>query len=269
MKQQTAALIVLILMVCTAFACHEYYSSVYLPREKIDKSADKQSELFDKIRPDIDLVLKESDDPSDISAPDESTLSSEEKSVPDLLASCCDFNNDTAAWIYIPGTNIDYPVMQTDNNDFYLHNGADRQYNYELGCPFLDYRCNKDFSGLNSIVYGHHMEKQLMFADVVKYEDEAFMTDHQTGYLVLDTGVHTVRFFAYVKTSSTSALYHVSIITKKDRSDYLDLLFLSAKYTQGLTIDKLKANDDLHLLLLSTCTFESDEARGILVGVIE
>ena len=268
MKRLIAALIVLILMISMVFICYEYYLSIYLPGNKIDESAGKQSELIDKIRPDIDYLSKESDDIVGILTADKHTLSNEDESMRDLLAPCRSINNDVAAWIYIPGTNIDYPIMQTDNNDFYLHNGADGQYNYELGCPFLDYRCNRDFSGFNSIVYGHHMENQLMFADIVKYEDEAFMTDHQTGYLVIGTGVHTVRLFSYIKASSTSALYHTSII-KKDRADYLDLIFLSAEYTQDMTIDKLKSNDDVHLILLSTCTFEYNEARGILVGVIE
>ena len=58
-------------------------------------------------------------------------------------------------------------------------------------------------------------------------------------------------------------------MTPSDRSDYIDYLFTFAKHKDDTDLKALKENDDLHLLVLSTCTFEFDEARGVLVGIIE
>ena len=75
---------------------------------------------------------------------------------------------DSIGWIYIPDTHINYPVMQSEDNDFYLHHASDGSYLY-AGSIFLDYRCNADFSSISNILYGHNMSNRSMFADVINF----------------------------------------------------------------------------------------------------
>ena len=72
-------------------------------------------------------------------------------------------HSDSVAWLYIPGTNIDYPVMQSGDNDYYTRRAADGSYLY-AGSLFMDYRCSSDFSDFNSVIYGHNMGNGTMFA---------------------------------------------------------------------------------------------------------
>ena len=133
-----------VLIALIGYCAYRYYNSEILPDQQLDDANQKQQEIIDDMKPSIRTgdKLDNTENP---------------------LTSCEDVNDDTVGWIYIPDTNIDLPIVQGEDNDFYLHNGINGQYNYELGCPFLDYRCEGDFSGFNSIVYGHHMTKRRMF----------------------------------------------------------------------------------------------------------
>ena len=269
MKHRLIVIPVLLLALLGLFFAYQYYLSVYLPRNNIEQAFNNESKLYERMKPEIDFGAKDTIDSINELKEEKQLDSKQIKAEDSLLAPCSEVNDDAAAWIYIPDTNIDFPVMHTDDNDFYLHNGADGKYNYELGCPFLDFRCEEDFSGFNSIVYGHHMTEQRMFAYIALFSEEPFMLSHEVGYLVLPDQVHTVDFIAYLNVPSTSAAYHTVFLTMQEKEDYLGYIFSFAKYTHGMTIDDLKEKNDLHLLLLSTCTYEYDNARGILVGVID
>lgn len=86
-------------------------------------------------------------------------------------------HSDSVAWLYIPDTNIDYPIMQSGDNDYYAHRATDGSYLY-AGSLFMDYRCSSDFSDFNSVIYGHNMGNGTMFADIPNYENEEFFMNH-------------------------------------------------------------------------------------------
>lgn len=82
-------------------------------------------------------------------------------------------NSDFVGWLSIPGTNIDYPVMQTvDKPNFYLKRGFDKQYS-DYGVPYVQENCDLARSD-NCVIYSHHMNNGTMFADLCKYENEDF-----------------------------------------------------------------------------------------------
>ena len=178
-----------------------------------------------------------------------------------------EINPDTVGWLTIPDTTVDYPIVQAGDNQFYLKTGYDRQYSY-VGCPFLDSRCAEGFEGFNAIVYGHHIKHE-MFGDIAKFSDIDYMRERPSGTLLTEDGQHNVQFFAYLTVPSTSKVYDTGIVNKTDRDGYIDSLFDLASYTVGQTAESLKRRDDLRLLLLSTCTYEFENARGVLVGVIQ
>ena len=247
-RKITTAAVLLVFAITGAFCGYRYYTDNILPDKQLDEAFEEQQDIIDRIKP-LQVVSKGSDNTEN------------------LLTSCEDVNDDTVGWIYIPDTNIDLPVVQGKDNDFYLHNGVNGQYNYDLGCPFLDYRCTRDFSGFNSIVYGHHITNRRMFADISLFADADFMQQHPEGSLTLKDGVHRVRFFAYLNTYSTAPAYRAVFAVPQDKNDYISYIFDEAKHTQNIKKEDL--GEDPHLLLLSTCTYEFDDARGILVGIID
>ena len=246
-----------------AYCGWRYYTDAYLPNRQITDADRHQRELFARIRPHTENITQTDAD----STPDVEIQAEED--LHDPLAELRAENADTVGWLTIEGTNIDYPIVQAEDNGFYLQRGFDKQENYGLGCPFLDSRCKSLFSGLNSIVYAHHIKgNAAMFADIAKYKDSNFMEKYPTGTLLTADGVHDVRFFAYMTIPSTAPEY--SIVTEeKERDGYIDSIYKDASYTAQISCTELKDKDDPHLLLLSTCTYEYWEARGVLVGVIE
>lgn len=76
-------------------------------------------------------------------------------------------NSDTVAWINVNNTNINYPIVQTSDNDFYLDHSYDKSYN-EAGWVFLDYRNDSSFSDKNTIIYAHSRLDKTMFGSLSK-----------------------------------------------------------------------------------------------------
>ena len=103
-----------------------------------------------------------------------------------------------------------------------------------------------------------------MFADIALFKDSAFMEANPVGYLTQHDGVHTVSFFAYLNVPDDSMIYRVTDF--EEREEYFDILYSSADYA---VIDRKEINETDRLLLLSTCTYEYKDARGVLIGIIE
>ena len=78
-------------------------------------------------------------------------------------------NTDTVGWVKVPNTNIDYPVVQFSNNDYYLNHDFDKKYNYR-GAIFMDYRNNPTEFDANTIIYGHNCYDKTMFSELDQYE---------------------------------------------------------------------------------------------------
>lgn len=160
------------------------------------------------------------------------------------------------AWLYIPETNINHPVMCSGDNEFYLHRAYDGSYLY-AGSVFLDGRCSPDFSGTVSILYGHHMNNGSMFADVEKFMDAAFFGYHPYGWLFAMDTTYCVEFFSAARIDHTDAVYEPAL----DMESRLTLL--RQKSTQFREIS-VAEND--RLLTLSTCSTAGEDLRVIVTG---
>ena len=89
-------------------------------------------------------------------------------------------NPDTAGWISIPGTDINYPVVQReDDNDYYLNHSFEGEADSN-GTLFVDYRCDIVNEHSNTIIYGHNMNSGLMFGNLDKYLDQDYFNTHRT-----------------------------------------------------------------------------------------
>lgn len=93
-------------------------------------------------------------------------------------------NEDIVAWIQIPGIDVDYPVVQGEDNEYYLHHTFRKEVN-KAGSIFLDYRNRADFTEQRVIIYGHNMKDGSMFSNLKKYQDNAFRKESGTAYLYL------------------------------------------------------------------------------------
>ena len=167
-------------------------------------------------------------------------------------------HSDSVAWLYIPDTNINYPVMQSGDNEYYAHRAADGSYLY-AGSLFMDYRCSSDFSDFNSVIYGHNMGNGTMFADIPNYENEEYFMNHSYGWLTTENDVRLIDFFAVARTSDTSGLY----LAAPNFNEWDNQLRNCASIYKEVEVPESD-----HLLMLSTCTSAEGNSRTILVGKI-
>lgn len=166
--------------------------------------------------------------------------------------------SDAVGWLYISDTNINYPIMQSGDNDYYAHRATDGSYLY-AGSLFMDYRCSSDFTDFNSVIYGHNMGNGTMFADIPHYENEEYFMNHSYGWLTTEDEVRLIDFFAVARTVDTSGLY----LANPNFQEWDLQLRNSASIYKEIEV----AEND-HLITLSTCTSAEGNSRTILVGKI-
>lgn len=159
-------------------------------------------------------------------------------------------NSDTVAYLKVNGTNINYPVVQSNDNEYYLKHSFDKSYN-EAGWIFLDYRNNIEKLNKNNIIYGHNMLNSTMFSELTKMIDKNFFYDNNNTYINLTTENKSTLwkiFSVYVTNPDT---YYMSIeFSSKSEYEYF-LNNLKNKSIHNFN-ENLNSNDKI--LTLSTCT---------------
>ena len=109
-------------------------------------------------------------------------------------------NPDIVAWVYVPGTAINYPVVRGEDNEYYLTHDFDGDQGWlaNYGAIFMDYRNNPNWSDNAYFIYGHHMNDGSMFADVAGLRDQEFFDRCRTVYLLSPTANFTLRTYALI-----------------------------------------------------------------------
>lgn len=165
---------------------------------------------------------------------------------------------DAVAWIELEDMDISYPVMHTDNNEFYLKHAADGTAGIS-GSIFMD-SANKTPDEPHVLLYGHNMQDGSMFGDLLKYRDEAFY-HNGTGSFVLYTPEHTWRYriFSVQITDGNNECYTVGFSHDATFGAFLKQLTDNAMYQTGVNV-----SSDEKVITLSTCADASGETRMIV-----
>ena len=150
------------------------------------------------------------------------------------LAPLFEKNAECIGWIYIEGTNVNYPVMHTpDNPQKYLRKNFDGEYS-QSGVPFLDARCSVD--GGTAIIYGHNMKNGTQFSDLKKYLDADFRNSHLTIEFQTEVGIRHYTVVDVIKTDIYDEIYNQ--IKSEDNTLILSTCYGSAKSGRLLIIAK-------------------------------
>ena len=169
-------------------------------------------------------------------------------------------NGQVVGWIYSPGTVINYPVAQAEDNDYYLYNFIDGTYT-GTGTPFVDFMCPGDFSGQNTVIYGHHMNDGSMFASLSNYRSAEYYEEHPVLYLNTPAQNYRIEVFAGYVTDAESDSY---ILSFSDDGDFLRYLESMKSQSDFYSPVELSAED--HIVTLSTCSYEYFDARYVVQG---
>ena len=170
-------------------------------------------------------------------------------------------NPDIVAWIYCPDTVINYPVVQAQDNEYYLRRLVDGRTN-SAGSLFLDYRNASDFSDLHSVIYGHNMKNGTMFGSLTNYYEQEHYDRHPVMYLLTPEKDYKVELYVGYVDAGDADIYTYPMTREK----MAEVLNASMRKTHFRSQAKLTEKD--RFLTLSTCAYEYDDARYILVGVL-
>lgn len=169
-------------------------------------------------------------------------------------------NPDIAAWIYYEGTNVNYPIVQGKDNDYYLHITFEGTWAI-AGTLFVDAITKEPFEQFNTIVYGHHMQDGSMFGDFGKLKDKKYCDEHPQFELITPDEKYHLRICAFLNQPSDSEIYTTNIRSEEGKQEYIDLVNKLAEYTT----DEEMSTDD-KLVVLSTCAYEYQNARYMVIG---
>ena len=167
-------------------------------------------------------------------------------------------NNDAIAWIKIDGTNVNYPIVQCNNNETYLKTDISGKYS-KGGCIFVDCEIEKPFKTLNTIIYGHNLNDGAMFNNLKKYADEEFAKSHRNIKIYLpeyDVGI-TYEIFAFCKVHEDNVdFYKINVDNLEDYYHEIE------NYNQI----NIAENQDFTkpLIMLSTCTNVNKTERYVV-----
>lgn len=169
-------------------------------------------------------------------------------------------NPEVIGWVQVYGTKIDYPIAQSTDNDKYLNTDAKGDFSLS-GCPFLDAANASDFSDANSIIYGHHMEKHLMFGDLERFKKHKVFKTHKYGDLYFGGKHHGLEIFAFIEGDAYDTTIYNTEISHEQITNYYSHLLSVSKYTRPLVIDPSS-----HVVLLSTCASGLTNKRYIIAA---
>ena len=237
-----------------------YYIKYYSDAKKVQEQSDEFSELkdakFADVLKNVEPVVKKEYDETVV--------------IPDILdeyKALFNKNKSLIGWIEIADTIIDYPVMQTKDNEYYLKHDFNQK-NDANGCIFLDCNCDVILGNDNWILYGHHMKNGKMFSSLIKYADMDYYEKHK--YIRFDTiyekGTYEVMY------AFRSRIYNTNEITFKyyqfidaNSSEEFDS-YMEEMEKMSLIDTGVSATYGDKLLTLSTCDYQEENGRFVVVA---
>lgn len=211
-----------------------------------------------------EAVVQQADaETADRDDPGEKKDTAEEVRIPEQIdfGSLQQISTDAKAWIFSPGTRINYVIAQAQDNDYYLHRLLDGT-EAKAGTLFVDY-CNQgDFSDWNTIVYGHHMKNGSMFASLMNYQSQSYYMEHPVMYLYLPEHRYRLELIAGYTTGTEDPIYTIPQ-TPAEKQQLAETAMKKSDFRAETAVEEKD-----RLVTLSTCSYSYDDARYVVIAKI-
>ena len=249
----------LTLLFLIAVLCLGYFSYYCYDAWKVDRESERLARL------------KENTVVNGMYADQEIEISNgEEKKILKILdqyKSLYNSNKTLIGWLNIADTIIDYPVMQTEDDEYYLNHNIQLEEDRN-GALFLDSHCDITNPGTNYIVYGHNMKSGKMFGSLDKYADQSFYEKHKEIRFdtIYEEGIYEVMYVfrsrVYQQDEIVFKYYQFyDANSEEEFQSYMKEMEALSLYDTGV-----KAEYGDHLLTLSTCDYEEKDGRFVVVA---
>lgn len=178
------------------------------------------------------------------------------------FAALREVNSDVVGWIMIPDTRISYPLVQGEDNQYYL-NHTWKKWSSVVGAIFLECGNSRDLSNFNTIVYGHRMNDGSMFASLKNYRRQSYWQAHPRVYITDDSGSRTYEIFAAYEAGTEENTYQLQFSDTQARQDFIDDALARSVLHTGVTPRPYD-----RILTLSTCTGSGHATRWVVQAVL-
>lgn len=171
-------------------------------------------------------------------------------------------NADVVGWIAIPGTTLSYPLMQGEDNQYYLSHSWKREA-AGGGSVFLESTNNRDLIDLHTIAYAHRMRNDTMFGTLKYYKNLDFWQEHPRVYIVLNDIIYRYDIFSAQEANVKGIVYRLDIEENQLEEEFLQYCVENSVIDTGL----IPETSD-RILTLSTCTGNGHANRWVVHGVL-
>ena len=264
MNKMTVFFIILILSAAGSIAVGQMLFSAICEYRSGKKIFDEISEIAYASSDTETHEIMDSDNAETVITPE-----AEENTRPEVMQSTpIDFDRLSAifpeikGWIRLAGTRVDYPVMQSKDNDYYLSRTVNGTWN-KVGTPFMDFRNNGDFSDRITVIYGHYMGDGSMFTDIHSYKSQKFYEEHP--YIDLYTPDGSYRILPVAGVFQNVEYWDFTFDYESDEAFRRQID--SWKAVSTFKSDTLYDADD-RFVVLTLCTYDVENSRFLLVGKI-
>ena len=176
-------------------------------------------------------------------------------------------NPDIYAWIYVPGTNIDYPILQhPDEKSYYLNHNIDGSEGYP-GCIYTQNVNTKDWTDPNTVIYGHNMNNGSMFHDLHRFEDAVFFDETQYLYIYTPERNLVYEIFAAYPFTNIDLIMCFDYSTPEALLVYFDGIWTNRSMTSHFR-DSIVLYGDSRIITMSTCIGGQPDMRYLVQAVL-
>ena len=248
-KRKIIALICLGLgLTCGAIGIYKYIE---------EKNAGKE---YEKLQQE---VVKE--EPKPVEEPEPEPVSKVE--IPIDFAALQQQNPDVYAWIQVPGTEVDYPILQSSNdNTYYLNHTIDGEEKKE-GAIFTENYNTKTFEDPNTVIYGHDMKNGSMFQSIHKYMDRSFFDNNRDIVIYMPDQILHYKIFAAYLTDNKHSLMNYNFWSKDEYQQYLNSIF-SMRDMNAFIDTSTEVTTEDKIITLSTCYAGISTQRYLVQAVL-
>lgn len=189
-------------------------------------------------------------------------------SIPVSFDNMREINSDLYAWIYIPGTQVDYPIAQASEQDDSFYLTHDIYKNYSIYGTIYTEKCNsKDFSDPNTLIYGHEMLNGSMFQNLHYYEDAEYFNKNPYFYIFTEDRVLTYEIFSAFQYDDRHIMYAFDFTQPDEYQSFLNEA-MNPQSSIANVRDGVEVTTDDKIVTLSTCDGSNSENRYLVCGVL-
>lgn len=176
-------------------------------------------------------------------------------------------NPDIYAWIYVPDTTVDYPVLQhpTDNT-YYLEHNMDGSTGFP-GCIYTENYNSTDFTDNNTVIYGHNLKDKTMFSSLHNFEDAALVNEDHYIYVYTEEKVWVYKIFGAYERDALHLLANEDMSNEYVYERYLNSISQIEDGIKNIRQD-MEITEKDKIITLSTCTNHNSELRFLVQGVL-